>query len=523
MNPPRTTIDAGFRGPSRALGFGRVVVRVALVGGALVGGTLVGGLLFGSARVSWAESLRITEVAARPTTHLDANGDASDWIELSNSGVEAEDLGGYALSNSEFDARLWVVPDGTTVEPGERLVVFASGENATVGSELHASFSLSDERGSVLLSAPDGSIVDALRYPAQTENVSFGRFPDPDGPFQYLLVPSPGKENTGPVSSVRPDEAPEIDPPGCSISAPVDVALRFEPSWIGLDLRYTLDGSEPIATSFRYERPIRVRGHSVLRAAAFAGEHRVGRVATETYLAEGTHSLDVLSLVTAPTHLFDPASGILENPEERGPEWERPRIRDALWCAARGSDFKWMRAFVFTATALDLRRRSRSVFTFDATMDSHRSRRASSTRSRPSRSSRRSWCSWEPSSPRSTSTYARRLLLQPLFERLGQPFLHHRPVSLYLNGEYWGLYFLLERPDEHFARSYFGAQDWDVIEGLGRSAEAQSGDRTEWTRFFGALERGEYRGEAGFERLGREVDLDNVTAYLPPLRVGSVR
>ncbi|MGB2806290.1 MAG: lamin tail domain-containing protein [Sedimentisphaerales bacterium] len=40
-----------------------------------------------------------------------------------------------------------------------------------------------------------------------------------------------------------------------------------------------------------------------------------------------------------------------------------------------------------------------------------------------------------------------------------------RHVHLYLNGLYWGLYWLHERPDEHFAAAYFGGDDddYDVL------------------------------------------------------------
>ncbi|HEV8605303.1 MAG TPA: lamin tail domain-containing protein [Tepidisphaeraceae bacterium] len=38
-------------------------------------------------------------------------------------------------------------------------------------------------------------------------------------------------------------------------------------------------------------------------------------------------------------------------------------------------------------------------------------------------------------------------------------------VNLYLNGLYWGIYDMHERPDEHFATEYYGGEndDWDVI------------------------------------------------------------
>lgn len=40
--------------------------------------------------------------------------------------------------------------------------------------------------------------------------------------------------------------------------------------------------------------------------------------------------------------------------------------------------------------------------------------------------------------------------------------LHSRPVVLFLNGEYWGIYFLEEKPDERYIQSHFGIDDKEV-------------------------------------------------------------
>ena len=40
--------------------------------------------------------------------------------------------------------------------------------------------------------------------------------------------------------------------------------------------------------------------------------------------------------------------------------------------------------------------------------------------------------------------------------------LASRPVVLFLNGEYWGIYFLEEKPDEHFVQDHFGIDDKQV-------------------------------------------------------------
>jgi hypothetical protein len=48
---------------------------------------------------------------------------------------------------------------------------------------------------------------------------------------------------------------------------------------------------------------------------------------------------------------------------------------------------------------------------------------------------------------------------------MGQPYTRSRYYHLYLNGQYWGLYYTQERPEASFAASYFGGkkEDYDVI------------------------------------------------------------
>ncbi len=48
---------------------------------------------------------------------------------------------------------------------------------------------------------------------------------------------------------------------------------------------------------------------------------------------------------------------------------------------------------------------------------------------------------------------------------LGQPSAHGTFVHLYLNGLYWGLYNLTERPDSSFAATYYGGdkEEWDAL------------------------------------------------------------
>jgi uncharacterized repeat protein (TIGR03806 family) len=60
---------------------------------------------------------------------------------------------------------------------------------------------------------------------------------------------------------------PSIAPQGGTYAQPVEVSLTSsEP---GADIRYTLDGSVPGTSDMRYEKPIRLKGPTVLRTRAF--------------------------------------------------------------------------------------------------------------------------------------------------------------------------------------------------------------------------------------------------------------
>ena len=65
---------------------------------------------------------------------------------------------------------------------------------------------------------------------------------------------------------------------------------------------------------------------------------------------------------------------------------------------------------------------------------------------------------------------------------LGHPSFHGQFYNLYLNGLYWGLHYVHERPDDDFAASYLGGNntDYDVIKNTTFGTEIVAGDLTAW-------------------------------------------
>jgi hypothetical protein len=201
-----------------------------------------------------SQSILINEVmSSNGVTIADENGDYSDWIEILNAGSASISLLGIGLSDDPERPFRWTFPD-VSLAPGDRLLVWASGKDRT-GPHLHASFSLSQGGEPVLLTDSSGELIDRVDVPALPRDVSFGRSPDGGETWRYFTEPSPGQPNTG------NQYAGFLRPPVLAATAgfhaeEFDLEIEAED---GATIHYTLDGSEPSASSATYEGPIRIR------------------------------------------------------------------------------------------------------------------------------------------------------------------------------------------------------------------------------------------------------------------------
>jgi hypothetical protein len=88
-----------------------------------------------------------------------------------------------------------------------------------------------------------------------------------------------------------------------------------------------------------------------------------------------------------------------------------------------------------------------------------------------------------------------------------------RPVHVYLNGMYWGLYWLQERPDHAFAAAYLGGEkdDYDVIKH--DSGNIVSGSNEAYIAMF-ALPANVPDSVTAFESLRQQLDVEQFIDYL---------
>ncbi len=155
----------------------------------------------GTATLAPYPELWISEVQPNNvSTIADNAGDNDPWIEIHNSGATALSLDDYFLSDNYSGLIQWPFPAGTTINPGQYLLIWADNEpgEAAAGA-LHTNFRLNPTNGSIALSrtisgAPQ--IVDYFNYNDAITNRSYGTYPAGQSSYrQVFYLPTPGGTN----------------------------------------------------------------------------------------------------------------------------------------------------------------------------------------------------------------------------------------------------------------------------------------------------------------------------------------
>lgn len=333
----------------------------------------------------------------------------------------------------------------------------------------------------------------------------------------------------------------------------------------GTTICYTTNGSLPApATGLRYNRMIPISTTTIIRAAAFDHARAVTETATRTYLfipailkqtgdqfpaawgtnegklipahykmssaiagdassrtpAESLRALPSLSIVTAPEDLFSAHDGLYVHPTERGVNWERPA----------------------NVEMFDMQ--GRSVFQINCGLRIHggMSRRPEES---PKHSFRLAFKrryglpklrvplfgpggaqefdelvlragsndSWLDSNGayRPHATYVRDEWMRRSLRDMSHPSTRGFFVHLYLNGLYWGLYNLCERPGPSLLTTAGGApaSGYDFR----RAGEVESGDSVVWDRMM-ALANDGLTDKNNYQAICQYLDLPQFVDYL---------
>lgn len=400
-----------------------------------------------------SQSIRINELMAdNAVTISSENDEFPDWIELLNIGNSAANLGGWYLSDDPDNPFKWEIPVNTILQADEFLLIWADG----LSTGLHTSFKLDREGETIVLSDPDGSLVDSVSYPSLLTDVSHGRNPGYMDQWVFYSNPTPGSQNG---SVYYQGICPQ---PLCNISGGFHSGnqnLQLASELDGVQIRYTLDGTPPVESSELYTDAILLEETTPVRMRVYKTGFLPSPTLTQTYFINEPVNLPVISLVTDPDNFFDDQIGIYvigtngvsgycsSIPMNVNQDWERPVNIELFETDGTVGLNQQAGVKIFGGCSRtrypqkSLGFYARGIYgegSFDYQLFPHKPIESFET------------FILRTSADDQVTTLFRDALAQSVVAEIDIDGQAYRPVVVYINGEYWGIHNMREKLNEHY-------------------------------------------------------------------------
>ena len=427
----------------------------------------------------------------------------SDWIELANTSSTPVNLSGYYLSDDINNLTKWQFT-GTAVQipANGYLIVYADGND---NSGLSTNFNLSSSGESLFLTRSDGSTeVDRATFGMLPGDVSWARYPDKTGNFQYCLESSPGSRNhSGYEQQVFP---PTVSQTSGFYNGPVTITLSHSNS--DASIYYTLDGTTPTLQSDRYKSPIRVTESTTLKTRVLQRDYGFSTVQTCTYLIDIESTLPVLSISTDPAGFYDEQTGIYANPDSTGQVWEK---RVSLEFFENGQ-----RQFN-TDAGIRIQGNSSVVMPKKSFRLIFRSGYGDGRLHYPlfANSLVQSFDNlvlrggYDEDISTDHGTLLRDPLITELWRRNNRLTSHSRFALLYLNGDFFGIYDIREKVNDTFAKDHLGYHDLDWIRLRYEYWDLEKGSDQTWNDLIDFFADNHFESDAMIEQARSRMEMDN--------------
>lgn len=244
----------------------------------------------------------------------DMNEFPDSWVELYNPNQTTVNTSQYRLGISDKESKAWQLPV-RKIEGQQHLLIYCDKE----AKGLHTNYRLESGKGCAVYLFRSGTVVDSVsqlkKQPAP--NVAYGRQSDGAINWGYQALPTPGQANCGELcAELLPD--PIFSEPGCILTSGDQHTLWVsmpEDAPKGVTLRYTTNGTEPVATSPEFPATgLTFSSTRVIRVKPFCKGYLSPRSTTQSYIFLGRDfSIPVISIVTDGRYFTDSKLGIYVN------------------------------------------------------------------------------------------------------------------------------------------------------------------------------------------------------------------
>lgn len=379
--------------------------------------------------------------------------------------------------------------------------------------ELHTNFKLSSGSPETLyLSDSKGELIDSLVVSTHSLNGSVGL--NENGDVVQFISPTPYLKNADQFfSDVVTDEVEFSHQGGLTDVLNLTLSGAQETQQI----RYTVDNSRPTDLSTLYKSPISIGSNTVIRAAIFEPDFVPSITQSRAYLVGQGHDLPVISLITEDTNLWDRNNGMYVSGPNASPDfpffnanfwqdWEKP-MHLSIYKKDQSLLLEMdLGAKIFGGWSRGNDQRSFSLFS--------RGRYGKSAikgelfddveykkfQALVLRNSGQDWL----------KTMFKDVATSRLMVGSGIDYQAAQPSVVYINGEYWGLYNLREKVNEHFLASKHDVDFVDIVEGNG---ELVHGDNRGFQNLMSVVESSDLSEDGSYAYVAENIDIDNFIRY----------
>ena len=493
----------------------------------------------------------------------------SPWVELYNNGPDKVDLSGYGLSNENYIPLKWTFPKNTIIKSKQYLIVFLSDRKFDE-DELHTNFGINPKGDFLFLSDPNGELIEKVEIPELKEDISYGRT---NGNIFQEMTPTPLKKNKIPVMAptfskgsgfyeneflltLSSSQGSEIyyttdssNPLNSTTvqkyTEPIKIYDRSSEPNVYAEIGDDENSPLFIGSFGGYKRPKYLIDKAMVIRAYCKNENGISPIIDNTYFVttgnlEKYSNFTIVSLVVNPEDLFDPDIGIYvvgneyieaknnmdpndftqmfklmyaSNFYKEGPEWEKKTnmaifengkmiLQQNVGIRIRGFSTKMQAGKSFNVYAK--KRFGEKTIKNTLFKDNYDKKNKLITKYK-------SIALRNIFSEERTKDEIGNILL---FGREFQSISDTRKSMLFLNGEYWGFYIIIEKFSESYFESHYDVPKEKVT--LIKEGELSNGEESElplYNNFFDEYSKKDVLDEKIYEEINNFIDLDSLIEH----------
>lgn len=451
--------------------------------------------------LSTPKDLIISEVMNNNYSYLAQNGgNYYDWIELYNNSGKTINLSNYCLTTNDNTMCSYKLPK-VELKSGEYYIVMASGDTKLSNSKYqHASFKLGDTEAVYLTKSDE--IVDSIMVANVPLGYSMGRS---GSSILYFSKPTPGSKNGGGTEAISYVPYADIK------SGIYDSNKEFKVTLTGGGkIYYTLDGSEPTTSSKVYSSPLTIKKTTVLRIMSKEAGKLSSDVNNYSYILDTSHKTSVMSLIIDSKKLnkVNNNTSLNSKVQERGyvdyfdKEGEGFSINVGLklFGGSTRSYKKKSYEIKFKKKYGDAKLKYKVFKNVDSSVFDSLVLRTGSQ---------------DEFQYNDQRTVIKDVVATSLMEQYTDVDVQdYVPIVLYINGKYWGIYFIREKVDETFVSNHYNVKATKTDTSILRiDGEVKSGTDKKYNSMISFINSNSLSNSKNYEKIKEQIDIQSFSDF----------